>query len=217
MLNIKYNVILSPVHQFLNPIHNQETSSKRSLYIDNWGHYTHSLQQQSMWSYLSHWKSTVNHKGTSSYHPQFTSPWGKKQYLILWSRVKWRPIAHRMRCDEKCLFTSYMKHGWLGRRPKDTGLDKFYAASSSIRSLLLCVCVGYSWFQGSWFTLWSKLLFRKCAFTLVSVYSDAGSPVHWMLILNPHHNECLVCKIWRVVAKQSYVRAQCTAASHRVA
>ena len=27
----------------------------------------------------------------------------------------------------------------------------------------------------------------------------------------------LVCKSWRMVAKQSYVRAQCTAASHGVA
>ena len=114
-------LLLSPVpmpvpRQFLNPVHNQETSSKRSLYIDNWGHYTHSLQQQSMWPYLSHCKSTVNNKGTFSYHPQFTSPWGKKQFLILWSRVKWRPRAHCMQCDEKCLFTLYMKHGWLWRR-----------------------------------------------------------------------------------------------------
>ena len=138
MLNIKYNVIAKPSSdacpvpcQFLNLVHNQETSSKRSLYIDNWGHYTHSLQQQSMWSYLSHCKSTVNNKGTFNYHPQFTSPWGKKQYLIFWSRVKWRHRAHCMKCYEKCLFTAYMKHGWLWRRLNDTGIDKCYAASSS--------------------------------------------------------------------------------------
>ena len=84
----------------------------------------------------------------------------KEAISNMWSRVKWRHRAHCMKCDEKCLFTLYMKHGWLWRRLNDTGIDKCYAASSSIRPLLLCL--GYSWFQGeniSRFTLWrwSKL------------------------------------------------------------